>query len=137
MPLGSSVTLDQGLHFSKPQFPYPERVTNSLPQRVILPTNPSYPFPSLIFPSNTCNFLFFLFIRLFSLSLLLDCKPNKNGDFLGDEPGPQHAEVSGPGIKQVPWQQPEQLQWQCRILNPLHHKGTLGIFEILILLKNS
>ena len=29
-----------------------------------------------------------------------------------------------PGIEPVPQQQLKPLQWQCRILNPLHHKGT-------------
>ena len=39
-------------------------------------------------------------------------------------PHPQHAEVPGPGIKPVPQQQPELLQWQCQILNLLNHTGT-------------
>ena len=39
---------------------------------------------------------------------------------------PGHAEVSRPGIKPTPQQQPtpELLQWQCQILNPLHLKRT-------------
>ena len=35
-----------------------------------------------------------------------------------------HMEVSGPRLKPSPQQQPEPLQWQCQILNLLHHKGT-------------
>ena len=31
---------------------------------------------------------------------------------------PKHMEVPGPGIKAMPQQQPELLQWQCWILNP-------------------
>ena len=42
-----------------------------------------------------------------------------------------HAEVPGPGIKLVPQQWPKLLQWQCQVLNPLHHKGTPMIFLIL------
>ena len=34
----------------------------------------------------------------------------------------QHTEVTWPGIKTAPKQEPELLQWQCWILNPLHHK---------------
>ena len=34
-----------------------------------------------------------------------------------------HVEVPGPGIKPTPQQQPELLQWQCWILNPLHWAG--------------
>ena len=35
-----------------------------------------------------------------------------------------HVEVAGAGTEPVPQQQPEPLQWECQILNPLHHKGT-------------
>ena len=37
---------------------------------------------------------------------------------------PWCMEVTRPGTESVPQQQPEPLQWQCRIHNPLHHKGT-------------
>ena len=40
-------------------------------------------------------------------------------------PCPVHVEVPGSGIKPASQQWPEPLQWQCRILNPLYHKGTL------------
>ena len=36
----------------------------------------------------------------------------------------QHVEVPVPEIEPAPWQWPEPLQWQCWILNPLHHQGT-------------
>ena len=36
----------------------------------------------------------------------------------------QHVEVSKPGNQNMPQQQPRPLQWQCWILNPLHHKGS-------------
>ena len=35
----------------------------------------------------------------------------------------QHVEVSRAGIKPIPQQRPESLQWQCLILNLLHHGG--------------
>ena len=35
---------------------------------------------------------------------------------------PTHVSVPGPGIKPAPQQEPEPLQWQCQILNLLHHK---------------
>ena len=34
-----------------------------------------------------------------------------------------HVEVPTPGIKTIPQQWPKPQQWQCQILNPLHHKG--------------
>ena len=36
---------------------------------------------------------------------------------------PCHVQVPGPGIKHLPQQWPELLQWQYQILNPLHHQG--------------
>ena len=35
---------------------------------------------------------------------------------------PQQVEIPMPGIKPDPQQGPKPLQWQCWILNPLHHK---------------
>ena len=43
-------------------------------------------------------------------------------------PGPWHVEVPRLGTVPEPRQQPEPLQWQGRILNPLHHKRTPGCF---------
>ena len=40
----------------------------------------------------------------------------------------QHVEVLGPGIELELQQQPEPLQQQCWILNPMHHKGTPELF---------
>ena len=42
-----------------------------------------------------------------------------------------HVEVPGPGIKAKLQQQPEPLQWQYWILNPLCHKGTPVISDFL------
>ena len=39
---------------------------------------------------------------------------------------PRHVEIPGPGIEPVSQQQPELLQGQCQVLNPLHHQGTPG-----------
>ena len=36
----------------------------------------------------------------------------------------RHMGVSGPGIEPIPQQQPELLQWQCWIINPLCQKRT-------------
>ena len=38
-------------------------------------------------------------------------------------PHSQHVDVPRPGTEPMPKQQPEPLQWQCWILNPLCHKG--------------
>ena len=38
-------------------------------------------------------------------------------------PYPWHVEFPGSGIKPMPQQQTEPLQWQCPILNPLHQGG--------------
>ena len=38
---------------------------------------------------------------------------------------PWHVEVPRPGIKPTPQQHSELHQWQCQILNPLCHQGTL------------
>ena len=43
----------------------------------------------------------------------------------------QHMEVPGPGIEPKPQQWPKALQWQCQILNPLHHKRTPCLFGVL------
>ena len=43
----------------------------------------------------------------------------------------QHVEIARPGIEHTPQQWPKPLQWQCWILNPLCHKGTLKKIMIL------
>ena len=40
---------------------------------------------------------------------------------------PEHAEVPGLGIKPMPQQRPERLQWQHRIHNLRSHQGTLEV----------
>ena len=37
---------------------------------------------------------------------------------------PKNVDIPGPGIKPVPQQKPEWLQWQCDILNALSHRKT-------------
>ena len=38
-----------------------------------------------------------------------------------------HAEIPGPGVESMPQWRPEQLQWQCQILNPLSHTVIPGL----------
>ena len=40
---------------------------------------------------------------------------------------PWHVKVPRPGIKPKPTEQPKSLQRPCWMLNPLHHKRTLGL----------
>ena len=47
-------------------------------------------------------------------------------------PYPRHVEVLGPGFKLTPQQRPKPLQWQCWILNSLHHKGTPKIYYFIL-----
>ena len=39
-------------------------------------------------------------------------------------PFPEHMEIPWPGMGPAPQQWPKPLQWQCQILNLLHHKRT-------------
>ena len=61
-------------------------------------------------------------------SLAHDKKPKKKSlifvFFCLFWPHPWHVEVPRPGIE-PPQQQPQLLQWQCWILNPLHHRELL------------
>ena len=47
----------------------------------------------------------------------------------------QHAAVLGPGTESTPKQGPEPQQWQCQILNPLHHPGTPQVFYFSIIIS--
>ena len=59
--------------------------------------------------------------------------------FFSFRPWLQHVEIPGPGLELTPQQQPQPLQWQHWVLNPLCHKGTplmiLGISVVSLVMS--
>ena len=70
--------------------------------------------------TNICNMGI-----IFCMSLLLNERWSLSLFFWGGgELYPWHVEVPRPGVEPASQQQPKPLQWQCWILNALHHKET-------------
>ena len=105
------LALHRGKHLLHPhqswwrcQFPH------NLPNKVVRPFSFCWSEQRWMVPDSVC---IYLFIYLFIL------------------PHSRQMEVPRPGIEPTPQKWPKPLQWQCRILNPLHHKRTPCIYLII------
>ena len=90
------------------------RIIKCTPMKLLAIFSKYLDFTSLPFLISLCFFFSFFSCFLLSFFLVL-CW--------------HHVAVPGPGVKLVPQQLPEPLQWQCWILNPLQHREIPHFFS--------